>query len=60
VLVMGATPEEATPAEFAEDVATRLPHGEYHRFDDLGHFGPLENPGAVAAVIGRFFTAQGA
>jgi len=60
VLVMGATPEEGTPAEFAEDVATRLPHGEYHRFDDLGHFGPLEDPGAVAEVIGRFFTAQGA
>jgi pimeloyl-ACP methyl ester carboxylesterase len=27
VLVMGATPEEATPAEFAEDVATRFPTG---------------------------------
>jgi pimeloyl-ACP methyl ester carboxylesterase len=60
VLVMAAPPEEGRPADFAEDVAISLPHGELHRFDDLGHFGPLEDPGAVAEVIGRFFTAQGA
>jgi len=60
VLVMAAPPEEGTPAEFAEDVARSLPHGELHRFDHLGHFGPLEDPTAVATVIGRFFTAQGA
>jgi pimeloyl-ACP methyl ester carboxylesterase len=59
VLVMGAPPEEGRPADFAEDVALRLPHGEYHRFEHLGHFGPLEDPAAVAAVIGTFFTAQG-
>jgi len=60
VLVMGARPEEGTPAAFAEDVADRLHHGEYHCFDALGHFGPLEDPKAVADVIGAFFTAQGA
>jgi pimeloyl-ACP methyl ester carboxylesterase len=60
VLVMGAPPEEGTPAAFADDVAQRLPRGEYHCFDHLGHFGPLEDPAAVAEVIGRFFTAQGA
>jgi pimeloyl-ACP methyl ester carboxylesterase len=60
VLVMAAPPEEGTPAAFAEDVARSLPHGELHRFDHLGHFGPLEDPKAVAAVIGAFFTAQGA
>ena len=60
VLVMAAPAEEGTPAAYARGVAEHLPHGELHRFDHLGHFGPLEDPAAVAAVIGRFFTAQGA
>ena len=55
VLVMAAPAEEGTPAAGAEDVARALPKGELHRFDHLGHFGPLEDPSAVAKVIDQFF-----
>ena len=55
VLVMSAPPEEGRPAEVAETVAQALPRGEWHQFDDLGHFGPLEDPSGVAKVVEAFF-----
>jgi pimeloyl-ACP methyl ester carboxylesterase len=57
VLVMAETPRDLAPSMFAEDVAQRLPHGEYRGFDRLDHFGPLEDPAAVAAAIAPFFAA---
>ena len=36
------------PAAVAPLVAERLPHGRAERYDDLGHFGPLEDPDRVA------------
>lgn len=42
------------PAQLAPMVAEKLPLGQLHRFDDLGHFGPLEDPAAVASVVRRF------
>ena len=58
VLVMAAPATDGTPAAFADAVALALPHGELHRFDHLGHFGPLEDPSAVAKVIDRFFAGS--
>lgn len=55
VLVMAAPALDGTPAAHAEDAARGLPRGELYRFDHLGHFGPLEDPAAVAKVIDRFF-----
>lgn len=42
------------PALVAPAIAERLPRGELARFDDLGHFGPLEDPLAFAAVARDF------
>lgn len=41
----------APPAAIAPAIAGRLPDARLVRFDDLGHFGPLEDPAAVAAAI---------
>lgn len=41
------------PAAFAPAIADALPHGELVVFDDLGHFGPLQDPDAVADDILR-------
>jgi pimeloyl-ACP methyl ester carboxylesterase len=43
------------PAMAAERIARALPRGRLEVFDDLGHFGPLENPAEVAAAIRRAF-----
>jgi pimeloyl-ACP methyl ester carboxylesterase len=57
VLVMSGPAADGRPAEIASDVARHLPHGELHTFERLGHFGPLEDPPAVAAVVSAFFSA---
>lgn len=36
-----------------ELLAQRLPDGRVEVFDDLGHFGPLERPGEIAASVVR-------
>ncbi len=46
-----ATGPEGFPAMLAPIVAERIPGAELLRFDDLGHFGPLEDPARMAAAI---------
>jgi pimeloyl-ACP methyl ester carboxylesterase len=46
----------AGPASFAGPVADALPHGRLEEHPDLGHFGPLEDPDAIAAAIDAAFT----
>ena len=41
------------PGAFASAVAEALPQGRFMSFEDLGHFGPLEAPGVVAAAAVR-------
>ncbi len=41
------------PGAFAPAVADALPRGRFLSFEDLGHFGPLEAPGVVAAAVVR-------
>lgn len=43
--------EPMTPAAVGVRVAEALPDGVLHRFDHLGHFGPLESPAEMAADI---------
>lgn len=48
-----------TPFGFGlmEQLAERIPAGRTERFPDLGHFGPLQQPAAIAASIRRAFAA---
>ncbi len=50
VVVAGAVDEQA-PAAIAALIADEFPHGEFHRFDHLDHFGPMTHPEEVAALI---------
>ena len=45
--VVGAA---SNPGVFATAIAEALPQGRFLSFEGLGHFGPLEAPGVVAAV----------
>ena len=55
VLVMSGAPHEPGPAQVAAGVAEQLPNGRLHTFPQLGHFGPLQDPAAVASVVAAFF-----
>ena len=41
------------PGAFAPAIAEALPEGRFLSFENLGHFGPLEAPGIVAAAAIR-------
>ena len=49
----GSVPGTPNPAEFAPALAEALPKGRFRRCEGLGHFGPLEAPGVVAADVIR-------
>lgn len=53
VLVLAG--EGEGPSDFAEAVAGNIPRGRFHRFEGLGHFGPMEDPARVAAIVEAFF-----
>lgn len=50
VVAVGGT-DPGMVADFAPALATALPHGTLERHPTLGHFGPLQDPAAVAAAI---------
>jgi pimeloyl-ACP methyl ester carboxylesterase len=43
--------EDAGPSGFGPPVVEGLPHGRLDRFTHLSHFGPMEDPVAMAAAI---------
>jgi pimeloyl-ACP methyl ester carboxylesterase len=51
VTVVRGTDQVPGPASFAPHVAEGLPHGHLEDHMELGHFGPLEDPAAMAASI---------
>jgi pimeloyl-ACP methyl ester carboxylesterase len=58
VLVMGGSIDDPGPAQVAEGVAERIRGSTFRRFEHLGHFGPLQDPDAIAAAIDEFFAAR--
>ena len=53
VVVALAGDSSAIGADVARAQVAALPHGRLEVFDDLSHFGPLEDPDAVAAAVLR-------
>jgi pimeloyl-ACP methyl ester carboxylesterase len=45
------------PASFAAAVADALPRGKLSVHEELGHFGPLQEPGAMAAELAAWIDA---
>lgn len=39
------------PSSIAALVAERIPHCTYVQYDNMGHFGPLEHPHAIATLV---------
>jgi pimeloyl-ACP methyl ester carboxylesterase len=54
VLVLAGRSEGNLPAAVAPIVAEMLPHGRVRVLPHLGHFGPLQDPAAIAAIIREF------
>ena len=55
VVIAAGPAHDGGPGAFAAPIAEALPAGTFERHDHLGHFGPLEQPGFVAAEIRRAF-----
>lgn len=51
--VVSGTELERGPSAIAPMVAAAIPNSHFVRFDDLGHFGPMQSPGNFAAIIRR-------
>jgi pimeloyl-ACP methyl ester carboxylesterase len=54
VLVLTGRREDNPPGELGPVVAGALPHGQVLTMAQLSHFGPMEDPAAVAAEIQAF------
>jgi pimeloyl-ACP methyl ester carboxylesterase len=46
--------EAGAPSAVTELLARRTPGADYRRIDHVGHFGPMEDPAAIAAEVDRF------
>jgi pimeloyl-ACP methyl ester carboxylesterase len=55
VIVARGADHEFGPAAIAPAVAAALPHGRLEDHPDLGHFGPLEDPAAIADAVAAAF-----
>jgi pimeloyl-ACP methyl ester carboxylesterase len=58
VAVVSGVPEEIGPGAFAPMIAEALPEGILFVRPDLGHFGPLEDPEAMAAEVAGWVRAH--
>jgi pimeloyl-ACP methyl ester carboxylesterase len=59
VLVLGGRVDGPGPGLWSEPLGERLPAGTFHRFDQLGHLGPMQDPALVADTVAAFFAAHG-
>jgi len=46
------------PSAFAIRVAERIPGSTYVRYDEMGHFGPLERPDIIAQLVERTLASR--
>jgi pimeloyl-ACP methyl ester carboxylesterase len=51
VWVISGRPEPGAPSALASTVARRVPDGRYLQLDQFGHFGPMQSPAEIAAII---------
>jgi pimeloyl-ACP methyl ester carboxylesterase len=51
VVVAAGSPARNMPGAFAPSVAAALPHARFVRFEDLTHFGPMQDPARVAGLV---------
>lgn len=49
--VVSGAPAPFQPSGIAARIAESVPGARYVQFDDMGHFGPLEKPSVIAALV---------
>jgi pimeloyl-ACP methyl ester carboxylesterase len=52
-LVVAGAHHPHQPSAIAPDIADRIPHARFERWDDAGHFAPLEQPERFVALLRR-------
>jgi pimeloyl-ACP methyl ester carboxylesterase len=57
VWVVSGAPAPFQPSSFAIKVAENIPHATYVQYDEMGHFGPLENPAVIASLVENTITS---
>jgi pimeloyl-ACP methyl ester carboxylesterase len=57
LVAMGRDEGPMAPAGFAPPTAQRLARGELERHPELGHFGPLEDPAAMAKSVSAWLAS---
>jgi pimeloyl-ACP methyl ester carboxylesterase len=58
VAIVAGRPDEVGPRAFAPAAAAALPLGQFMERPDLGHFGPLEDPAAMAEDVAVWVRAH--
>jgi pimeloyl-ACP methyl ester carboxylesterase len=58
VAIVTGRQAEFGPSAFARAVAAELPQGTLVKWPELGHFGPLEDPAAMAEDVARWVEGQ--
>lgn len=51
VWLLCGRPQDGQPSAGAASLAERIPGARYIQLDHLGHFGPMQSPGEIAALI---------
>ncbi len=51
VWVISGAPAPYQPSSFAVKVAENIPGSTYVQYDEMGHFGPLEQPAHIASLV---------
>lgn len=59
VWVVCGLPEPMQPSARTEELANRIPGARYIELDHLGHFGPMQAPAEIAAIIAEASVAFG-
>jgi pimeloyl-ACP methyl ester carboxylesterase len=49
--VISGAPAPFQPSSFAIKVAEQMPNATYVQYDEMGHFGPLEQPDTIASLV---------
>lgn len=56
--VISGAPAPFQPSGIAASIAERIPQSTYVQYDNMGHFGPLEHPHALATLVETTLTAM--
>ena len=54
VWVLSGAPQPMQPSSRIAALTEQIPHARYMQLDHLGHFGPMQAPAEIAAIVASF------